>query len=53
MIIHDNVLSALNMQKDSWNIINLHQILVIKNLEIMKHIAKKTLKFQIIMFFLC
>jgi hypothetical protein len=41
------------MQKDSWKIINLHQILVIENLEIMKQIEKIKLKFQIIMFSLC
>jgi hypothetical protein len=50
-IIHNSVLSALNVQKDYWKFINLHQILFIENFEIMKHIEKKKLKFQIIVFF--
>jgi hypothetical protein len=32
---------CLNMQKDTWNIINLYKKFIIKNLQIMKHIPQK------------
>jgi hypothetical protein len=34
--IYIKVLSALNMQTNFWNIINLHQILIISTLQVME-----------------
>ncbi len=45
--IHKNVLVALNMQIDSWNIFNLHQIWKIKKLQLMELIPKKRLTIQV------
>jgi hypothetical protein len=40
---------ALNMQKDSWNIINLHQVLNNGTLYIMELKKEKKMKIQFIM----
>jgi hypothetical protein len=47
--IYIGVLSALNMQKDSWNIINLCEILTIEYLQVMEFIPKEKMEIQIIM----
>jgi len=48
--VYIGVLSVLNMQKDSWNIINLCEILIIEYLQVMEFIPKEKMEIQIIMF---
>jgi hypothetical protein len=38
--IYIKVLSALNMQRNLWNILNLHQILIIATLQVMEPTLK-------------
>jgi hypothetical protein len=44
----EQILNALNMQKNSWNIINLNQILIIANLQLLEPTPKRKLAIRII-----
>jgi hypothetical protein len=49
-IVYIEILSALNMQKDSWSFINLPQFFIIKMLLVMEFIPKEKMRIQIIVF---
>jgi hypothetical protein len=44
----EQILNALNIQKNSWNIINLNQILIIANLQLLEPTPKRKLAIRII-----